>query len=238
MPYIREECICGAVIEVSKYYTGRYKGKKVHRNSRSGTTSETQKKINQRNSEKQLTRLLNTNFTDGDYYLTLTYKNEPHSLSEARKDIENFIRRVKYQYRKYGIACKYIHSTEYKAKRIHHHIVINKAPDTNIKYGDIWGKGYVKPIQLYTGGEYSKLSLYLIKETSLTYNASDGVYAKRYCQSKNLKKPKINKKIIPANSFSEIIKAYKGYEPIENKTVSGYTANGYRYISYVMRKIE
>ena len=239
MPYIKEVCKCGIIVEVSKYHTIRYKGGKTKRNKRSGTTSETQKKINQRNTQKHLTRLINANFKGGDLYLTLTYRNEPKTTQEAKKDIFNYIRRLKYEYRKYNQELKYIHSTEYNAKRIHHHIIINKIPELETTaYDKKWLLGYVDSDNLSAEGEYSKLAYYLIKETSLTYNTSDGVYAKRYCQSKNLKKPVITKTVINAKSFSKVAKAYKGYELIEDKTIQGYTESGYQYISYVMRKKE
>lgn len=62
-----------------------------------GFSSEAQKKYNQLQATKRLVRLVNTNFDNSDYFLHPTYEPRCAPLSEkqARRDIANYLRRVK-----------------------------------------------------------------------------------------------------------------------------------------------
>ena len=50
-----------------------------------------QKKLNDKNARKRLERLINSNFEDGDYWITLTYDNKhlPNSIDSALKNMRN-----------------------------------------------------------------------------------------------------------------------------------------------------
>lgn len=63
-----------------------------------------QKNLNDKNARKRLERLINTNFKNGDYWVTLTYTNEnlPTSLEAAQKDMKNYIRELTIDVRKRG----------------------------------------------------------------------------------------------------------------------------------------
>lgn len=61
-----------------------------------GKTSEIQRKVNQRNTRRKISRLLNANFCDGaGLWLTLTYDNAPSDFSETNKNLVNYFRRLK-----------------------------------------------------------------------------------------------------------------------------------------------
>lgn len=62
-----------------------------------GFSSEAQKKYNQVQATKRLVRLVNTNFDNSDYFSHPTYEPRyaPQSEKQARKDIANYLRRVK-----------------------------------------------------------------------------------------------------------------------------------------------
>ena len=72
--YRKREIYCGKILEVEKYCSFNYKGKRTVRGPRMEKTSEAVAKVNERNAQKKLSRLINTNFTKNDYHLVLTYK--------------------------------------------------------------------------------------------------------------------------------------------------------------------
>lgn len=240
MPYIKEVCMCGKVKEVYKYHTYRYNSKKRPRNEKQNKTSECQQKVNQRKAQKHLRRIINNNFVDGDLFLTLTYNDVSVSSECAKKSMANFLRRLKYCYNKFGQPLKYIAVTEYKNKRIHHHIIINNVSDVDIKtINDLWGVGYVRCTVLNSKGDYSKLAEYLIKETSKTYNQPDRIYAKRWNQSQNLVMPEVKKSIIRSETWNRLpAKQTNGYILMPESVQSGFTDDGYPFMFYAMIKIE
>jgi len=74
-----------------------------------------QLRVNRRNSIKNLSRLMNANFTERDIWLTLTYPPEsaPDSWAEAVKDSCNYIRRLRRAAKMAGYASiRYIIITE------------------------------------------------------------------------------------------------------------------------------
>ena len=238
MPYIKSTCDCGLVREVRKYHTHRYNSPKRPRNKNHNKTTETQKKVNQRHSERKLTRLINANFKDGDLHITLTYDNDIDLSAEtARKELNNFIRRLKYQYSKQGFELKYITVTEYENKRIHHHIVINNIPDIISNMYKFWKNGIFRCSVLNTHGNYSELANYLIKETSKTYNTPDRIYGKRWNRSKNLIFPKEKKTVVKSSTWSELVpKEADGYYLITDSIYSGFDESGYPCLFYMMLK--
>lgn len=62
-----------------------------------GLSSEAQKKYNKVQATKRLVRLVNANFDSSDYFLHPTYepRNAPESEEQARRDMVNYLRRVK-----------------------------------------------------------------------------------------------------------------------------------------------
>lgn len=92
-----------------------------------------QKKLNDKNARKYLTRLINENFTTKDMWLTLTYDNEhlpPEGDTDAAiKNVQRFIKRVNYQRKKRNLGnARYIYITAYNPNekiRWHHHIVMD-----------------------------------------------------------------------------------------------------------------
>jgi hypothetical protein len=154
------------------------------RRARCKPTSEIQKKLNQRNAARKLTRLVHSNFTDKDIALHLTYDEAPDTSEEAARDLSNFLRRVKRARAKAGLSeLKYISTTEIgmKSGRIHHHIILSGGLDRDA-LEVLWGKGYAnsKRLQFREDG-VSGLTHYIVKD--------DRPFYKRWNQSKNLIKP-------------------------------------------------
>lgn len=83
--YVKRTWRCGKCIEVEKYQTFRYKGKMTVRAPQSNPTPEAMAKVNERNSYKNLRRLLNTNFGKGDLHCVLTYAPDKEQAASRRQ---------------------------------------------------------------------------------------------------------------------------------------------------------
>ena len=96
--FIRESVyVCGNYMDADIYPVFQKPGR---RRSRCKPTSEIQRRLNQKNAEKRLTRLVHTNFTEDDVALHLTYRpgEEPETKEGAQRDLQNYIRRLKRRY--------------------------------------------------------------------------------------------------------------------------------------------
>ena len=103
---------CGEYLEVDIFpVTDGAKAPATKRKSRYKPTSAVQARLNQRNAERALTRLLNANFTSEDISVTLTYNSDelPDTYEQAERDAKNFLRRVKRLRAKLGLPeLKYV----------------------------------------------------------------------------------------------------------------------------------
>ena len=177
-----------------RYYSGDYLeidiypvfGKAGQRRKRYKPTSECQQRLNRKNAEMKLTRLMNANFTEDDLRFDLTYspENLPEDDDVAIKELRNFLRRLKRFRKKAGLsALKYIAVTEKSKKgRYHHHLVISGGVSIR-DLAALWGRGYTaaKPLQFDENG-VEGLAKYLVKEP---------IGSKFYQASRNLTQPEV-----------------------------------------------
>lgn len=191
MKYREQKFYCGQYLDVnifpvweSVYSTGR--------RTKLKPTSEVQKKLNQHNREKELTRCINANFTHRDYKLELTYsdKNYPSSVEQAKRDIVNFFRRIKRaRAKRYLPEVKYIYSLEQGSKkgRIHFHVIMSGGLPIDL-VAEKWGKGYVDKVLPLMFGETgcSGIAKYFCKQQ---VKSEDGTQSKSWVPSQNLIKP-------------------------------------------------
>jgi hypothetical protein len=240
MPYIREKIKAGKQKEVKVYHAYKYQSKKASRSKNVEITAEEMAKINTYNAERKLRILLNANFKEDDLYLTLTYKEETPDAAEAKSCLAKFTRKLRNFYKKIGSMLKYIAVTEYKKKRIHHHMLINAK--SKVKKSDIvkfWQHGFVK-VEFF-GGEPDdclKLASYFIKETNNTFNTDEKVHGLRWIGSKNLIHPVPEVKIVKADSWRDDPKADKGYYIDISSIKTWRTNDGYMCQFYRMIKLE
>ena len=240
--YREKKHFCGEYLEVDIFPVfERQRGRSKKRKP----TSETMKKLNQRNAERKLIRLLNTNFTKEDIRFDLTYDSDhcPDSPEDAQREMQNFLRRVKRYRAKNGLPeLKYIAVTEVGSKggRVHHHIVMSGGISINT-LAEIWGRGYTtaKPLQFDEQG-LAGIAVYLLK--------AEPVLSKRWSASRNLEQPKVSEPDgrLPKykvkewhdsvyDNRSEIEKAYEGYSLSEVKPYYNEINGGY-YLTVLMYK--
>lgn len=221
------------------------------RRAKEALSRETQQVLNKTNSRKLFKRLLHNNFGEDDLYVTLTHENNL-SMAECKKAVTNYLRRVAYYRKKHGLEdLKYMVVFEQnkiggKAKRIHHHIVMNGFEDANnIKVvEELWRLGRcntrrLQPDDCDSGGKrFEQLCSYLTKDANSV---------RRWSRSNNLDHPQVtvaDKKLTRRNveqMADETIRVgreifqrlYPGYTLCEDVRIkrSEYVAGAYIYVS-------
>lgn len=241
MPYMKKTTVAGKTVEVEKYYSHHHHKKGATRGKNKKPTPECMAAINERNSEKTLRQLLNTNFGPGDLHQTLTYKKDQRpDPEESKKELERYLRKVRTIYKRRGHELKYITVTEYKNKAIHHHLIINMVNSIGAKeLNELWDKGRTRFTYLDDTGQYGALAHYLIKETRKTYKEKGGPSGKRWNPSRNLKKPDVKKEVVKANEWRKNPEPIKGYILETDSIREGFhDFTGWPYQCYSMVKIE
>lgn len=223
------------------YYTGQYAEVEVFpvfpkprsRKQKFRPTSEAQELINQSTAERKLARLIHTNFTNDDYSIGLTYSQlyEPATFGQVKKDIKNFLRRLKRKYRKLGIELKYLYSVEH-AGRFHIHAIMNNGLSRE-EIEECWGMGFANADRL----EFSEFGV-----TDLAKYVQKQHYAyRRWVSSRNLVQPTEREHYIKPslskdyaenwNTQSFIERNFPDYYlVIDESTCYTNTTNGFDYI--------
>lgn len=223
MPYREKKIYSGKMLEI-EIYPITERERKQPRKRKEKESAPKQKNLNDKNAKKHLIRLINTNFTDFDLSVHLTYADQslPHTEDEARRDIINYLRRIKHYRKKNGLSPpKYIAVYEFKEAdkdnqriRIHHHIIMS-GMDRDIAE-ELWGKGRANADRLKADEfGYEGLARYITK---------DPKGAKRWTQSKNLKQPiiKVNDYKFSRRKTEQLSRSMEDRETFE-KLYPGYT---------------
>lgn len=227
--------VCGSTIFVTVRML-RERGKGGKRAKKHNPTTEAVKAFNQRIAERALTMLLNYNFKKGDLHLQLTYAVEP-SKEQAKKDYDNFIRKLRKHCREHGYELKAIMAVEYRAKRMHFHVIVNCSDIEAI--ARFWNKGLVRNSVLDGSGDYSLLAHYIIKETSKDFRSETAVYKRRYTCTRSVERPVTKVEEVSAVHIFEDPQALPGYFVIPDSVYRGSNLFTERpYIEYTMRSLD
>ena len=213
-------------------------------------TSAIQERLNQKNAEKKLARLIHTNFTERDLTLHLTYRPEelPEDEETAKKDVRNYLRRVKRLYKKAGIELRYIYITErgLRSGRVHHHLILSGGADRD-ELEKIWGKGYANSHRLQLDEGAEPLANYVSKQR----RTAERVTYRRWTGSRNLSQPEIVQRDGALNQDDVILAAemieegrgeawleerYPGYRCVSCEVERNVINRGI-YIRYEMRRL-
>ena len=240
--YREKRYYCGEYLDVyifPVFETGsRHSGKRIKRKP----TSAAQKKLNQRHREEKLVRLLHANFTPDDLELHLTYEHQPENDETAKRELANFLRRLRRYRKKHGLDdLKYIAVTERgkKGGRYHHHITVNGGIDRDA-LENLWGLGYANSRRLqFTENGLAGLGHYIVKSP---------VGSKAWNASKNLvdPEPKTRDKRISATQARELSrdttnnaeyeKLYPGYFLSDAGAFHNEVNGGYYIVARYYRK--
>lgn len=184
--------ISGKVIETRRCWMNERQGLKPVRGQRkAGNTSMKKIRLNERESIRQLARILNTNFGEGFLFVTLKYGNGrlPATYEEAKKDAAVFLRKARAQYAKdHEEAMRYVCVTaNWSPKRgcparLHHHIVMDIASMDML--AKLWPAGEFHVKVANNPADLSRLAAYLCENTR---NLQPG--QKQWSTSKGMAKP-------------------------------------------------
>lgn len=194
MIYALKEIIAGNQLEI-EIYPEFIKVEDIPEGGRiKKDNSAAQRKLNDKNSRKYLERLINENFNRDGIWITLTYsrENEPVDIEEAKKNMQNYIKRLRYRRRKLGLPeIKYVYVIEYSPEckiRFHHHLVMDGELDQDT-VEKTWKLGKRNETRRLEPDEYglTGMAKYITKEQHRNKGE------KRWSCSTNLRKPKIRK---------------------------------------------
>lgn len=189
-------------------------------------TRPSQKNLNDKNSRRYLIRLANINFGKGDIWGTFGWNADklPQNIEAAKKDIKNFISRINYRRKKAGKEnIKYIYILAFDDHvRPHFHILMTGDGIDRDELEELWGKcdrpntRRIKPDDNF------------IITGLATYISNNPHGTKRWCPSKNLKKPGT-----PTRSYSKFKKAkvekmVKNYAELKEQMEKAYP--GYKFL--------
>lgn len=238
MPYIEEKCVAGNTIEINKYYSFAAHKKGEKRSQRINDTPERIRKSNQRIAYKNLRRLMNANFKDGDYLLTLDFNEKPPDSISMQDTVVKGIRKIRDKCKKQSIDFRYIYVKEVGPKGSRHiHMVCNEIPVSILK--ESWSFGRIHIDILNTNGQYRKIAKYFIKYALKTEETEGMLIGKRWYASRNLTKPIVRKKRISSQAFRKTPKTVEGYYLEKDSERSGISdITGYEYYSYSLIKQE
>lgn len=153
------------------FHDGRGKSR---RRARYKPTSAMQVRLNQRRAERELTRLLNANFTPEDIEITLTFTDDtlPEEYTDAYKLCVNYLRRVKRLYsRRLDKDIKYVIVPG--GGRYHFHVVLTGGISRD-ELERMWGHGYANSKRLkFTAGGVAGLAYYIANQLTTPDNGED-----------------------------------------------------------------
>ena len=189
MGYRRSVTLAGNRMECDIYPVFGKEDTRMAKAAKKNISSTKQKRLNDERARRHLVQLADANFTDKDIHLTLTYKQET-TLEQCRKDVRNFLLRVKRYREKRGLEpLKYIYTIEGKEElrkgfpvsRIHVHMLMNGGVARE-KLEEMWELGYANADRLQPSERgLEEIASYIIKE------AKHG--GRKFAASKNLKQP-------------------------------------------------
>ncbi len=199
----REKRVSSGMREEIFIYPEFAKAKKGKRASKYKASSETQQRLNNKNAVRKLARLINCNFGKKDILVTVEYQdwNRPDTLEQVQKDIRDYIRRLRYYYRKNSKVLKYIIVFEAGELRgnYHVHIFLSGGVDRD-KIESLWGRGCANCKRLQP-------DYYQGLDRVAGYVSKSPLGSKRWIPSKNLDKPKERVKTISRRKAEEFLDA-------------------------------
>lgn len=242
MGYKRRTTKAGDRLEAEIYPVFGREERERLRAAKRNTTPEKQKRLNEQRAMHQLVLLMDANFGAGDYHLTLTYAGEEPSLKRCKKDVRNFLNRVKRAREKRGLEdLKYIYTIGHdKNERIHVHLVTNGGISRNEleriwsqdKSGKTRGRTNAMILQPDDHG-LQGIASYLYKQNARARASGEHQGERSWCASRNLKKPKTRRK--DCNCPKARVRRIAQDFPNEAKEVLEKLYPGYRFVSCEVR---
>ena len=195
MGYRRRTTVSGPRIDAEVFPVFGRNQRGDLRRAKSQVTREVQKRANDERSRLHLIQLVESNFTEKDISLTLSYEGTPPEPARVDKDIRNFIARVKRARAKAGLdELKYIYAiggdempaAGYSGKRPHIHMIMNGGVGRD-ELEAIWGKGIANADRLQPRDEgLGGIAVYFTRQKQ---DRPEKAGVRKWRGSRNLKQP-------------------------------------------------
>lgn len=197
MGYRTTTTVAGDILVAEIYPAWGREKKTTVRKAKQNLTPERIQKYNEQRARFRLELLMDANFTADDLNMTLTYTEAP-TEAEARKDVKNYIARLKRARARKGLPeMKYVYALEDerdgRKKQLHCHLVMSGGINRK-EAEEIWRKGskargFANCDELQPDKEgLRKLAFYIYDQNRGKETAKG---KRHYTCSKNLKEPKV-----------------------------------------------
>ena len=198
---------------------------------RTRPTREAQKRLNVKNAQRKLTRLMNANFGPGDLLGHFTCA-QGTDEAQAKKDARNFIARIRRAAAKKSVEIKYIYVIEATgsgdAIKYHIHMVLKGGWIDRDALEKIWGKGLARVDRCQKMRDGLAGFAHYITQRKTT---QEKLLARSWAGSQNLTKPvtitsdhkfsrgAAMKIALEAADMGAFAKKYPGYELLERPEI-------------------
>lgn len=136
--------------------------------------------------KKNLRRLINSNCTKNDLFVTLTYSKNMQDIVQAKNDFKRFIKSMKRK----GYNLKYVYVIEFQKRgAIHFHVIFFGCGFIDNKFlSEVWGLGFVKINRI---NDIDNAGAYVVKYMDKELVDDRLVGHDLYGRSRGLKNPEI-----------------------------------------------
>lgn len=228
----RETIVAGNIIS-RRIHSSYERAPGERRKRKSNPTVESVAAYNRRASKRELMIKIHHNFKPGDLHVVLTYAGEEPTKEEAKKEIHNFLRRLRRYFKKRNMELKWILATEYENTRIHHHLIVSQMDTYDLD--KLWTAGKARPTHLDSTGDYRALASYLIKETDKTFRQPDAFSKQRFSCSRTVVNPPVKEEDVSSSQLIKDPKPIKGYYIDPDSVYKGVNpVTGIPYLEYIM----
>lgn len=241
--YVKKSCRIHDKIEIEKHYDGRFGAPGMARQPKRKKTPEEMAKQNFWRRCRELRRIMELNFGEGDWHVTLTCRPEERpDKEEAPKVIRSFRDKLQRAYKKQGWELKYIITCEIGERgAVHWHMIVNnmhnQETSTPTLIRKLWARGrpYFSPLD--DSGEYQKLAEYIVKEAEKRISAEETVEKLSYMPSRNLIRPTVKEEKVDAAKWSRQPRVPEGWYLEADSLINGVNKfTGLPYQHYTIRK--
>lgn len=191
MRYRQQRFDCGSFTELNIFPVFECRTSPT-RHARRKPSKQAQQALNQKNREREVNRVICANFSAEDYYVTLTFREQP-DLKAAEYCFRRFLTKLNRLRASQDLPrIKYVKTLEVGSRsgRIHFHLVISGKGITPKDIADLWSLGYVdvRPLQFCEDG-CAGLSRYFVKAKK---DGGDkfGTLRRSWSCSRNCERPK------------------------------------------------
>ncbi len=243
--YVKTTCRIRDKVEVSKHYHANSGAPGQKREPRKDPTPEEMAKQNHWRRCRDLRRLIELNFEEGDWHVTLTCeKDKRPTMEEAPGVIRKFLGKLKRDFKKQEWELKYVITCEVGDRgAVHWHMIVNNchndATDTAKLIREAWKRGRPYFSALDESGDYERLADYMVKQAAQRIDKGETAEKMSYSRSRNLKKPVERKEKIRAGGWKKEPKVPEGWEIVQGSLINETNKwTGLPYQKYVIRRRE